>query len=137
MPNLPLHVPAGSRPPYGFGDHVFRFLATGADTGGSYSAMELHSPHQSGPGPHTHDDSEEHFMLVEGQVEFIVEGQVFIVDPGDLVHVPRGAVHQFTVLAPEARMVATYTPAGEEEAFIEAAELLTADAERERRRPLA
>jgi hypothetical protein len=44
MSNRPMHVPSGTAPSYAFGEHVFRFLATGQDTGGGYSVMEMVSP---------------------------------------------------------------------------------------------
>ena len=121
MSNRPLHIPSGTSPIFAFGEHQFRFLATSEDTGGSYSAMEIVSPQESGPGPHTHDDAEEHFLVLEGEVDFHVGQQAFLVKAGDFIHVPRGVIHQFTVRAPHAKMIATYTPAGEEQGFIDAA----------------
>ena len=53
-----------------------------------------------------------------------VEGEEFHARKGDLIHVPRGATHSFTVLSTESTSLATYTPAGEETAFMEAGELL-------------
>ena len=120
--NNPFHLPAGSGPTYSFaadGEHVFRFLALGTQTGGSYSAMEIVSPERSGPGPHTHDESEEYFLLLDGRVVFIVDGEQYDVEPGDFVHVPRGVVHEFKVLTPSSRMVAMYSPGGPEEVFME------------------
>jgi quercetin dioxygenase-like cupin family protein len=120
--NSPFHLPSASGPRYSFeadGEHIFRFLALSTQSGGSYSAMEIISPQGSGPGPHTHDESEESFLLLDGKVVFIVDGQPYDVEPGDFLHVPRGVVHEFTVLTPSARMLATYSPGGPEAAFIE------------------
>lgn len=119
MPNRPKHLAAGDSSAYLFGEHLFRFLATGEETGGSYSSMEIVSPQDTGPGPHTHDEAEEHFLLLEGTVDFRVDGDLFSVEPGGFVHVPRGAVHEFKVTTPQAKMVATYSPAGDERAFLE------------------
>ena len=122
MANNPFHLPAGSGPSYSFtadGEHIFRFLALASQTGGSYSAMEIVSPERSGPGPHTHDESEESFLLLDGKVVFIVGGQQYDVEPGDFVHVPRGVVHEFKVITPSSRMVAIYSPGGPETVFIE------------------
>lgn len=121
MVNVPLHVPKGAAPPFSFRQHTFRFLATTKQTGGSYSTMEIVSPQLSGPGAHTHDDAEESFYLLDGEVEFEVNGVGYPVRPGDFIHVPRKAVHSFTVLSPTARMLARYAPAGAEQAFLEAA----------------
>ena len=122
MANSPFHLPASSRPCYLFeanGEHIFRFHALSTQTGGSYSVMETVSPQRSGPPPHTHDGSEEFFLLLDGNVVFIVDGQQFDVEPGDSLHIPRGVVHEFTVLTPSARMLAMYSPGGPEAAFIE------------------
>ena len=122
--NLPLHVSASSSPRYAFREHEFRFLITGEQSGGSYSLMEISSPAGSGPGPHTHDSAEEHFVVLDGELTFHVGDQTFTAAAGDLVHVPRGVVHAFTVASVRARTLATYTPAGEEHAFIEAGVLV-------------
>jgi quercetin dioxygenase-like cupin family protein len=96
-----------------FGEHRFRFLATGEETDGSYGVMEVVSPEGSGPGPHTHEASEEHFLVLTGEVVFSVGGETFTAKPGDLVHVPRQTLHEFKVSA-SATMIATFTPAGDE-----------------------
>lgn len=122
MANNPFHRPARSGPSYSFtanGEHIFRFLALATQTGGSYSAMEIVSPQLSGPRPHTHDQSEEYFLLLDGQVAFIVDGEHYDVEPGGFVHVPRGIVHEFKVLTPSSRMIAMYSPGGPEAVFIE------------------
>lgn len=119
--NLALHVPTGTATPYSFREHTFRFLATSQQTGGSYSTMEIVSPHGSGPRPHTHDAAEESFYLLDGEVEFEVDDVKYLVRPGDFIHVPRKAVHHFRVLSPTARMLASYAPGGEEQAFLDAA----------------
>ena len=122
MANIPFHLPAGSGPSYSFvadGEHLFRFLALATQTGGSYSAMEIVSPERSGPGPHTHDDSEEYFLLLDGEVAFVVAGEEYDVEPGDFLHVPRGVTHEFKVISPSSRMLAMYSPGGPEEVFLE------------------
>lgn len=124
MGNQPLHVPSDASPRFRFREHVFRFLASGDETGGSYSTMEIVSPQNTGPGPHTHEGAEESFYLLSGEVRFEVDGVSYDVRPGDFVHVPRGSLHRFSVVSESARMLASYAPAGEEQAFREAAKAL-------------
>ena len=52
---------------------------------------------------------------MEGSIDFRVGDQVFRADVGDVVHVPRGWEHSFSVCSDEATTVATYSPAGDEE----------------------
>jgi quercetin dioxygenase-like cupin family protein len=114
-------VPAGSAPQFWFGEHLFRFLINGDKTNGSYSALEFESPHGSGPQPHIHADSEEHFLVLEGELRFTVDDQTFVAWHGDFVHVPRATTHAFEVLSERARVFASFSPAGEEEMFMAAA----------------
>lgn len=121
----PLHVKAATSPTYRFREHEFRFLISGAQSGGSYGLMEIVSPRGSGPGLHVHDAAEEHFVVLEGELDFEVGGERFTARPGDVLHVPRGVAHAFTVRSDQATTLATYTPAGEEEAFMPLGVLVT------------
>jgi hypothetical protein len=57
----PLHRPAGAGATYlGPGD-VYRFLVTGAETGGAYFAMEAFVAPGGGPPPHRHSREDETF----------------------------------------------------------------------------
>lgn len=94
---------------------------TGHQSGGSYSLMEITSPLGSGPDLHTHDEAEEHFVVLEGELSFQVGTETFTAARGDLV--ARGVAHAFTVRSDRARTLATYTPAGEEVAFMNASVL--------------
>ncbi len=116
-----MFVPAGSLPQFWFGEHLFRFLVSGDETNGSYSAMEFESPHGSGPGPHVHAEAEEHFVVLEGELRFSVGDKNFVAGVGDFVHVPRATTHAFEVLSDRARVFASFSPAGEENGFIAAA----------------
>lgn len=55
----PFVVRKGSAPAVPIDEHVFHSLASGEQTGGSYSTLEFVSPQGSGPPPHTHDEAEE------------------------------------------------------------------------------
>ena len=50
---------------FGPGD-VYRFLVTGAESGGAYFAMEAYVPPGGGPPPHIHRNEDETFYIVEG-----------------------------------------------------------------------
>ena len=93
--NQAKYVPAGSGPMYcGPGDRV-SFLATGADTHGSFFIVEGVATPGGGPPPHIHHFEDESFYVLEGRVTFQADGQAIHAKPGDFVHVPRGMVHSF------------------------------------------
>jgi quercetin dioxygenase-like cupin family protein len=116
----PLYRPAGAGATYlGPGD-LYRFLVTGAETGGAYFAMEAIVPPGGGPPPHIHRYEDETFLVLEGQCSVLLEHEWVTAGVGDFVNVPRGTVHRFQNLGTEAaRMIVTFTPAGIEEFFEE------------------
>src|SRR5262245_59321974 len=108
-----LHRPAGTGATYlGPGD-VYRFLVTGAETGGAYFAMEAIVPPGGGPPPHIHRHEDETFYIVEGECRLLLADEWITAAAGDLVNVPRGIVHCFQNAGRETmRMIVTFTPAG-------------------------
>ena len=63
---------------------------------GEFEVIELcYSPDFEGVGAHTHDDHVDSFYVLEGEVEFTVEGQAIRGGPGTYVAVPQGVVHGF------------------------------------------
>ena len=54
-----------------------------------------YEPGWEGVDPHTHDDHVDSFFVLEGEVEFFVEGETIRGGPGTYVAVPRGVVHGF------------------------------------------
>lgn len=47
--------------------------------------------------PHQHE-SEQVTMLVQGHLRFTIAGKPVIVEPGEMLHVPSGAMHQVEAL---------------------------------------
>jgi quercetin dioxygenase-like cupin family protein len=121
--SAPLHRPAGTGATYlGPGD-LYRFLITGAETGGGYFVMEAIVPPGGGPPPHIHRHEDETFYIVEGECALLLGDEWIIAGVGDFVHVPRGTVHRFQNQGTEAmRMIVTFTPAGIEKFFEETLE---------------
>ena len=118
-----LHRPADAGELYlGPGD-IYRFLVTGAETGGSYFAMEAIVPPGGGPPPHIHRNEDETFYVVEGESSILLGDRWVTAGPGDFVNVPRGRVHNFHNAGSElARLILTFTPAGIEHFFEETLE---------------
>jgi quercetin dioxygenase-like cupin family protein len=119
----PLRRAAGTGATYiGPGD-LYRFLITGAETGGAYFAMEAIVPPGGGPPPHIHHREDETFYIVEGECGLLLGDEWITAGAGDFVNVPRGNVHRFQNQGTEAmRMILTFTPAGIERFFEETLE---------------
>ena len=115
-----LHRPEGTGDMYWGPGDLYRFLVTGAETGGAYFAMEAVVPPGGGPPPHTHTNEDETFYVVEGRCSIRLGDDWVTARTGDFVNVPRGTVHCFhNDGAAPMRMILTFTPAGIEHFFEE------------------
>jgi quercetin dioxygenase-like cupin family protein len=118
-----LHRPADSGDRYWGPGDVYRFLITGAETGGAYFVMEAIVPPGGGPPPHVHRDEDETFYVAEGECDFLLGDRTITAGPGDFVNVPRGSVHRFQNTGDvPARLILTFTPANIEHFFMETLE---------------
>src|SRR3954465_11118302 len=91
--------PTVNTPPHGrtiavVGD-VYRFLATGEDTGGRYALWEAMVPPGGGPPPHVHSREEEGFYVLEGEVTFRAGDDRLVATAGMFVNMPVGTPHAF------------------------------------------
>jgi quercetin dioxygenase-like cupin family protein len=119
----PLHRPAQSGATYRGPGDVYRFLVTGAESGGAYFAMEAIVAPGGGPPPHLHRHEDETFYVVEGECRILLADETVTARAGDFVSVPRGTVHRFHNHGAEPmRMILTFTPAGIEGFFAETLE---------------
>jgi mannose-6-phosphate isomerase-like protein (cupin superfamily) len=119
----PLHRPADTGATYlGPGD-VYRFLATGTETGGAYFSMEAIVPPGAGPPPHIHRYEDETFYVLEGECDFLLGDRWVTAGVGDFINVPRGNSHCFSNRgAVDTRLILTFSPAGIEQFFEETLE---------------
>jgi mannose-6-phosphate isomerase-like protein (cupin superfamily) len=76
-----------------------------SETGGAYSLTEHLVTAASNPPMHVQVDEDEAFYVLEGEIEFEVDGQVITATPGTFAFVARGAAHCFRVLTDQARML--------------------------------
>ena len=99
---------------------VYRFLATGDDTHGTYALCEAIVPPGGGPPPHVHSREEEGFYVVEGEVTFQSGDQRIVATPGMFVNMPIGTPHSFKNEGSQpAKMLIMVAPAGLENMFFE------------------
>lgn len=103
-----------------------------ADTGGGMAVFEQigQSPN-GGPPLHVHPHQDEFFHVLEGAYRFRVGDEHFPASTGDTIFLPRAVPHAFVQLTEHARMLVTYQPAGEMEAFFRATAAWTAPPTRE------
>ncbi len=57
-----------------------------------------------GPPPHRHD-WDEAFYVLDGEVQFVCDGDTHVCAPGTVVHVPAGTLHGFRYQAGGGRML--------------------------------
>jgi mannose-6-phosphate isomerase-like protein (cupin superfamily) len=70
------------------------FLCDADDTDGAWSLMEEKIPFGLGPPPHRHDWDEAYYV-VEGALDFEIEGKPVRVESGGFTYLPRNTVHAF------------------------------------------
>ena len=78
------------------GEMAIRFLLEGEQSDGSVAVFEFDVPAGSKvAAAHSHDGFEETIYGLEGTLVWTVEGQAHEVGSGEVLCIPRGAVHQF------------------------------------------
>jgi len=102
------------QPAYWMQDILWIMLADANDTGGRWSMMEQLMPMGAGPPPHKHLWSDETFYILDGQITFLIEGEVKTAIAGAFVNVARNKRHAFRVDSDTARILNGYTPASME-----------------------
>ncbi|MDP9454209.1 MAG: quercetin 2,3-dioxygenase [Actinomycetota bacterium] len=96
------------------------------ETGGAFAVAEERTPPQGGPPPHLHADDDETLYVLEGEVEFLVGGEIVGASAGSSAYVPRGVLHTFkNVGEAPSRVLAVVSPGGLDGFFLEAGEEAT------------
>ncbi len=76
---------------------VLGHKVTNYETTGDYDFSVGETPaHTQGPPPHMHNKLSETFLITEGEMEFMLNGDVKIAKPGDLIDLPPKTVHTFS-----------------------------------------
>src|SRR5256885_7238497 len=99
---------------------VYRFLATGDNTHGTYAMLEAIVPPGGGPPPHVHSREEEGLYVLDGEITFQIGGERVVARAGTFANMPVGTPHSFTNEGDRpARMLISVAPAGLEQMFFE------------------
>jgi len=81
-----------------------------AQTGGSFSLIEVRMKRGTGTPLHRHDLDEETFIVLEGTLALLADGTRVDAGPGEIVYLPGGRVHAWRAESPEARFLVLATP---------------------------
>jgi quercetin dioxygenase-like cupin family protein len=106
-----------------------RFLKTSAETDGELVLIETTvAPNGFVAAEHVHPHQSERFEILEGEVEFRLDGEPVLAKTGDVVTVEPGTAHQFWNLCKEeVRFLTEVRPVLSFEAFLETMFGLAAD----------
>lgn len=75
---------------------VYAVTKAATDTGGEYVEMEFTLPPKSiSPPPHVHAELTEEYVVTEGALDVMIEGEWQTLTPGQSASVPPGALHTF------------------------------------------
>jgi quercetin dioxygenase-like cupin family protein len=112
-------VKAGDRPALNILGMPLTMLCEARETGGSWSLFEEEVPLGMGPPPHRHDWDEAYYIL-DGEIDFEVDGEPVRSSKGDFNYLPRNTVHGFKGASdPPARVLIFAAPAHGSEFFRE------------------
>ena len=108
-----IHSTPGEGPAFSAVGDVYRILASGEQTGGSYALSEARVLPGGGPPPHVHHREEEAFFILEGEITFTLDGKRIVAGPGTFLQGPRDVPHAFkNESSAPARMLILVTPPG-------------------------
>ncbi|MBU2938418.1 cupin domain-containing protein [Lacinutrix sp. C3R15] len=97
---------------------------TGKDTNGQFTLIEQNNKPGVGIPPHVHENEDEVFQVIEGQVEMRIGEKTTTLNAGDLIFCPRGIPHSWKVIGEQdTRAMLSIFPAGLENMFEELAQL--------------
>lgn len=103
---------------------VHTFKATGDETGDAYTLFQLRGPGGLATPMHRHENEEEGFYIVDGQVTIFADSAENQLGPGGFAFVPRGTTHAFRLDSTQATLLLLISPgnAGHESMFREMGE---------------
>lgn len=75
---------------------VLGHRVTPHETTGDYDLMVMETPPKvQGPPPHLHNSFKESFLIIEGEMEFMVNGDLTMVRAGESIDIPPKTLHTF------------------------------------------
>lgn len=101
----------------------YRTILTKEATNGAMSIVDSTTPAGEGPPRHVHAAEDEVFVVLTGEIEIWIEGDLCRLGPGESGFIPRGKEHTFRVCSDTpSRHLVILTPGGFEGFFYESAD---------------
>jgi quercetin dioxygenase-like cupin family protein len=120
-------APGGGRDYDWTRDHTFVKVAT-VDTGGAFALMEDNLKREFSLGLHVHRQHAETFYILDGRVDFHIDGDWMTAAPGATIHIPPGVPHAVTLPDEKpARMLMIFQPSGFDQYLAELAGMTAQD----------
>jgi mannose-6-phosphate isomerase-like protein (cupin superfamily) len=66
------------------------------DTAGDFDLSIIETPPKvQGPPPHIHKSYKESFVIIEGEMQFFIDGEVYTKKAGEVIDIPPHTLHTF------------------------------------------
>lgn len=111
-------VRVGERDPLHVLGMPLRFLCDARETGGAWSLFEEEIPLGMGPPPHRHNWDEAYYVL-DGEVDFEIDGEPVKIGAGDFARLPANTVHAFKGASANGARVLIFAAPGHSSEFFE------------------
>jgi len=107
-----------------FGGVEFLVKVSSEESGGAFTLLDNINPAGTYLPPHVHAREDETFYVLEGEMEFHIDGQILRGGPGTTVFLPRAVPHAFKVVSSTpARVLVLTSPGGFERCMEELSSL--------------
>ncbi|MCY3974388.1 MAG: cupin domain-containing protein [Simkaniaceae bacterium] len=120
----PLIIKTGDNKRYDIGTMTYHIRLRGDDTEGRFTLIDfVLYPGAIGPGEHYHKECMKTFFVLKGRLGFEVAGEKGELSAGEILHIPKGTVHDFAnAYDGPCRFLLYASPAGLEYFFEDVAE---------------
>jgi quercetin dioxygenase-like cupin family protein len=97
---------------------------SGKDTNGAFALVEQNNQPGVGIPMHSHQNEDEIFHVLEGNVEMTIQGKTTVLEAGDLIFCPKGIPHARKIVGDvSAKAILSIYPSGLENMFDELSKL--------------
>jgi quercetin dioxygenase-like cupin family protein len=101
---------------------LFKLLVSSDETQGAYAIVESIAHPGIGSPVHAHNKESEHFLVLEGTLHVVLDGEPMDLHPGETVSLPRGVPHIWINRSDKpVRKLVFFTPGGFEKLALEMA----------------